>query len=217
MRRMTKIPMLRRVAYKVLMILDWSSEGEQMFRQIISKWRGVYIDVGAYIGDTTIIAEKAKAIIAIEPVPQYVEILQRLSQKDNRIRVIPAPAGDGSTLEFLQLPGCDSMFAEARMFKKWAPKSKTVNRIILKTIKIDDIHIPEGDLLIKIDAEGGELRILKGAEKTINERNPLLLIECHGTYDQVADLLTKYGYKFHTFAGFKPFKGQCYLVATRKR
>ncbi len=222
LRRLTHVPVLRDAAIMILIedSYDKSPEGvkgESIFRHIISRWDGVFIDVGAYIGDTMIIARRAKAIIGIEPVQQHVRILQHLSRKDGRITVIPAAAGDGSQLEFLQLDSStDSMFTEARLFKKWAIKRRVVNKAILKTVRIDDLHIPEGDLLIKIDVEDGELRVLRGAEKTISERSPVLLIECHGTYDQVADFLARYGYEFMKYPGIKEFKGHCYLVATRK-
>ena len=165
----------------------------RVISKVLRKGGSTFIDVGAYIGIHTL----------------------------NAYRILKGREGslivDRSPLEFLQLDSStNSMFTEACMFKKWALGSIVVNRVVLKTVRIDDLHIPEGSLLIKIDVEGGEMRVLSGAEKTIQSRSPLLLIECHGTYDQVADFLTRHGYRSTKFEGIKSFKGHCYLVAKKK-
>ena len=61
--------------------------------------------------------------------------------------------------------------------------------------------------IIKIDVEGEELEVLKGAEKTIREYRPSLCIEAHnvlysgtpertvtGNLQKVVDLLTEWGF-----------------------
>jgi FkbM family methyltransferase len=48
---------------------------------------------------------------------------------------------------------------------------------------------------IKIDVEGMELDVLAGAEKTIIESWPVLMVECTGTHDVVRQMLEAKGYK----------------------
>ena len=49
--------------------------------------------------------------------------------------------------------------------------------------------------VIKIDVEGGELNVLSGAERTLREYRPILLIELHGTNAGVAEALERLGYR----------------------
>lgn len=50
---------------------------------------------------------------------------------------------------------------------------------IVPTIRIDDLKLPEVDL-IALSVEGRELAVLKGAERTIRHRRPVILFEDKG-------------------------------------
>lgn len=50
---------------------------------------------------------------------------------------------------------------------------------IIPTIRIDDLHLEECDL-IQLDIEGYELKALKGAEKTIKKFKPVIVVEDKG-------------------------------------
>ena len=66
-------------------------------------------------------------------------------------------------------------------------------------ISIDDFcsKISDKPNLIKIDVEGEEYLLLKGARKTLTKKHPLLLISFHGivNYKKCTRLLIEYGYK----------------------
>jgi hypothetical protein len=49
--------------------------------------------------------------------------------------------------------------------------------------------------MIKIDVEGGEVDVLRGAENTVATFRPLMLIELHETNAAVADILRNYHYE----------------------
>jgi hypothetical protein len=58
---------------------------------------------------------------------------------------------------------------------------------------VRELKLPAPDL-IKIDAEGAEEMILRGAEQTLRQYTPTLYIELHGTKDEVFRVLSEYQY-----------------------
>lgn len=64
-----------------------------------------------------------------------------------------------------------------------------------------DVVIAEAELplpdVIKMDVEGAETRVLKGAAQTLATRRPVMLIELHGTNEPVSRLLEEQNYKTH--------------------
>ncbi|MEM2351677.1 MAG: FkbM family methyltransferase [Thermoproteota archaeon] len=212
-RRLSTLPALRKTMERVLqkdVERHITPAGEIRFREIISSWEGVYIDVGAYIGDTLIIAGRAKKIIAIEPVPTHVNELRKIAEEDDRVIIIPMPAGDGGTYKFTHTSaGVTSRLGEIHGVG-------VVNIYEVKTIKIDDLELPDGPLLIKVDAEGAETMILRGAEETISSRKPVLLIECHGTLRLVEDFLKKHGYKYKIMLRRRRLPEHCHIIAVHK-
>ena len=48
----------------------------------------------------------------------------------------------------------------------------------MKKIKVDDLHLESIDIM-KIDVEGFEIDVLRGAGKTIKEHKPKIILETH--------------------------------------
>lgn len=65
----------------------------------------------------------------------------------------------------------------------------------VRIVRLDSLHLGRVDLL-KIDVEGMEFDVLAGADATIRERHPVMLIE-HIKVDanQLVDLLREWGYE----------------------
>ena len=69
--------------------------------------------------------------------------------------------------------------------------------IEVETVSLDHL-IEQGwapPLIVKIDVEGAELRVLRGASRLLAERRPILLLEIFGDRVQTFALLEKIGYR----------------------
>jgi FkbM family methyltransferase len=136
------------------------------------------IDVGAHIGSYTLrMARRFEHVIAFEPNPFNSHLL-RINLQLNKMRnvgVEEAALSDtrGVSPFFLQrsASGIGSLNPLHYGFKY-----DTTVQVNVK--KLDDFEIAKVDVL-KIDAEGHELRVLKGASQTIDRARPILAVEVH--------------------------------------
>ena len=132
---------------------------------------GVFIDIGANVGILSACAAlKATQgkVIAIEPTGTYELLVENLSD-------LPVPS---ATIEFLNLAiGNFSGEKKETINKIWGDKPETS---IYNFKKIDDVisdlKINRIDI-IKIDTDGYELEVLKGAKNAIQKFRPTLIVE----------------------------------------
>ncbi|MBP7821701.1 MAG: FkbM family methyltransferase [Saprospiraceae bacterium] len=95
--------------------------------------------------------------------------------------------------------------------RQYDKKNEIDQKITVQCDKLDDVLPPDYKVdFIKIDVEGGELRVLEGAVETIKKNKPVIIFE-HGLgaaefYDstplKIYDLLTKLGLKISTMEGW---------------
>ena len=163
------------------------------------------VDVGAHIGGHTVFfAEKtgnAGKVIAIEPESKNYEELLGNIHFNNFKNVIPinAALSDQNGVEKLYISPSS---AGHSLLPELAKNSKTSPFIKIQVKKLDtlleELHIKKIDVL-KIDAEGAELRILKGAKRTL-ENNPhikIFVASYHylGEIQEVQDFLGRLNFK----------------------
>ena len=63
--------------------------------------------------------------------------------------------------------------------------------------KLDDLNIKFQ--FIKIDTEGYELPIIKGAIKSIKKNNPIILLEVNKNFNQIKKILSRMGYQTYLY------------------
>jgi len=86
--------------------------------------------------------------------------------------------------------------------------TKTGDTNLISVCKLDDFGY-EAVNLLKIDVEGHELEVLKGAEETIRSSKPIILIEAfEGNLNRVETLLDSFEYKIF----FRPEKDNYIFV-----
>jgi FkbM family methyltransferase len=170
------------------------------------------IDVGAHIGWFTTLAARAVGdagqVIACEPYPANATMLKgNLSQNDCRnVRVMEVALGDQRGTITLATAG-DSGGVTAL---DWARSGQA--KVPMTTL--DTVAAGVGAVtLIKVDVEGWEAHVLRGAARTLThtqyvliEINPLALRKAGSSPDEIFGLLQRAGFtKFVTLAegGFR--------------
>lgn len=147
---------------------------------------GIFIDVGTHIGRYSIILAKRKwKVISIEPSNENFEQLERniklnnLQDKIETVNVACSDKNEKKNLYFVpQNEGLTSLE------KKEGARSELVQvkklDDITKNIKLN----PNSLGVIKIDVEGFELNVLKGALDILKKGSPLLIIEITDEEDE---------------------------------
>jgi FkbM family methyltransferase len=155
----------------------------------------VAYDVGAHLGFFTLLMARLVGdqgrVVALEPDPFMGTALEnnlRLNRVTN-VSVIKAAAGASAGKRRFS-PGHGAGIGHLAEDGEVAVEGTT----------IDDLGAVFGSPdLIKVDVEGGELEVLKGAWTTLSSRKPALVIELHGPDNEAAatDLLGGFGYEIH--------------------
>lgn len=157
------------------------------------KKNGVFIDVGANLGWFTVFMAKKKGVVvhAFEPVSKTRALLVdhlKLNALD-KVIVSPYALGDKSGQAFITT----DHFGTNHLAKK----ATNTEKIAIKTF---DDYFRDAGLktvdCIKIDIEGAELLMLKGAREVLKRFKPVLLVEIDARYT------SRYGYVPDELYGF---------------
>lgn len=135
----------------------------------------VYLDLGAYNGDTaTEFAEKYKyeRIIAVEPDRRNFRKLSENTADINNIILYNALISDKD--EKVYLDNNKGRGAHESEKGKIPVDAITIDTIIKKE-KLSGNE----QLVIKFDVEGNELKAIEGGKNTIKEKSPLMFISCY--------------------------------------
>ena len=165
------------------------------------------IDAGGYVCDTALLFSSYtdKSIHVFEASPSNMDIIRetiRLNQLENIVPVSKALGEKSGTATFSlgERNSCNSLVER--------PGYNYPNHIEVPVITLDD-YVRENDLevgLIKVDIEGGEQLLLKGAVETICTQHPILLISIyHSANDffEIKPMIEKMCDKY-TFRIIKP-------------
>jgi len=139
-------------------------------------------------------------VVAFEPQPLLLDYLTtvRDSLKLGNVRIEPRAAFSSSGTMDLFVPFDRAPGASLNRRILEGDDCKT---IAVKTVALDDYFAPGQKIaLLKIDVEGAELDVLKGAERILRESAPLLVFECEnrhlekGTVNDVFSYIFALGY-----------------------
>jgi FkbM family methyltransferase len=180
---------------RALTLYGEREEQEVAFVCSLVKDGDTVIDVGANIGMLTIpLAQKAKRVLAFEPQPKMFELLKE-NIEQNDLDVDLFQLGLGAAFGKAALPAIDyerpNNFGGVHLVEG--------NDVRIATL--DSFNLEACDL-IKIDVEGMEIEVLRGAENTIKKFKPLLYVENDREQNSVALIQCIYdlGYEMYWHA-----------------
>lgn len=191
---------------------------------------GTLIDVGAHTGALTLaFAELPDAtVLAFEPLPPAFERLEaevrtRWGHIPARIILRPEALGAAPATLTLEVP-----LVRGEPQEQWAslvkdyeamgaadPRIDAVRRYSVPVIALDSLGLTDVSAM-KVDAEGAEEEVLRGAITTLRRCRPVLSVEIEerhrpGSLRRVPELLNKLGYagfyvqgKWRSIDGFDP-------------
>lgn len=187
---------------------DFTPDREENVVGLFTPAQGdVVVDVGAHIGRYTILGSKLVGpngkVIAIEAEPNSFQMLNRNIRLNRLTNVIPLNCAAYSEETRLKLyePSADVSVYNTVMPKRAGSDSRYVEvqastlDSILDSVDIGNVN------WIKIDVEGAELEVLKGAANTLSASTKIsLLVEVHDMqeknhYKNIADFLCLRGFK----------------------
>ena len=145
------------------------------------------IDVGANIGThACVYAQDAKHVYAFEALTGIFDILcQNIPSNCTAYNVAIGEKDGETTIPFLDF-NKNANFGASQI-------GTGMHKIPMKTI--DSYHFSDISLL-KIDVEGYELEVIKGAKETIEQSNPALFVECDKIekFDSLYEYIESMGY-----------------------
>jgi FkbM family methyltransferase len=193
-RRTLRIPHER--GFEILRLIDFTDR--------------VFIDIGANRGQSI---DSAKAIrpdvriISFEPNPLLSKILNRIYETDPSITIrevglsdnpgefkLYTPTYRGYTYDALSSLSYEyaSSWISNRTFFFFDARELRIDEALCSITTLDIENLAPG--LIKIDVEGTEANVIRGALKTIERYRPVVLVERNVGMNEVRELLAPLGY-----------------------
>lgn len=148
---------------------------------VYTKGRGTFVDVGAHMGHFTYNAlSRFKEVIAFEPIKLNFRCLEanvglrlKNAKRKPSVRLFNAAVGD------VEIHKANVVFSDPSNGKNsgaWEVEIKEDGPDQIDFLTIDMLDLKDCDL-IKIDTQGWESRVIKGALKTIKRCKPCLIVE----------------------------------------
>jgi FkbM family methyltransferase len=158
----------------------------------------IAIDVGANVGNHTIyLAYVCSARVwAFEPSESLAKAIRtsaELNDVDELVEVRQIALGSERGQGYLILDDASNLGEGHVEATSGDPGSSAV-----RMERLDDVGVPPGVALVKIDVEGMELKVLRGASELIDRDRPVLYVEARGRteFEQVNEWLGEHDYVY---------------------
>lgn len=173
---------------------------QRIFARLIQSGSVVY-DVGAHAGFYTLLASRLVGgngtVVAFEPLPRNVEFLRKhvLLNRCANVEIIEAAVSDTEgRLAFQE--------HESSYMGGLTPQGNIQVTSVCLDALTESGRIPP-PTYVKIDVEGGEEKVLKGASGVLERDRPMLFLATHGreVHARCVRLLQERGYNVRPLAG----------------
>ena len=166
----------------------------------------IAVDVGANKGSYLLwLSRAAESVVAFVPQPLLAEYLRKVCEVTglDNVTVEQGGVSDSNGNLPLYVPG-DSTSPSAS-FETVVSSSEPCRIINVPVYVLDDYFASRSRRIaaLKIDVEGHELSVLKGAKQILSQDAPCVVLECesrhlaHGTVHEVLNYVLSFGYTGH--------------------
>jgi FkbM family methyltransferase len=190
---------------RLLLLGDLEVPVQEALHRTVTPGATVF-DIGANIGFFALLAARLAGergrVIAFEPVPEVAGYARAAAvsngvadRVDVRTQAVAEHAGTAA-LHVVAEPSWSHLASRGR-------HPDTVATIDVEVVTLDgllDAGQPVPDV-IKLDVEGAEVEVLRGAARLLREHRPALIVELHETNGEVAGLLEQAGYAIDVLDG----------------
>jgi FkbM family methyltransferase len=184
-------------------VLNWTAE--------LLRSGDTFFDVGAHAGWISLVAARIVGphgrVVAFEPSPALAGLI-RYHKRMNRASAIRVEQtaitnAPGVNEFFLHNGGASSVNALSQdAVMREAPASSPIDKVLVRSRSLDEYcesskRVPQ---VIKIDVEGAELDVLRGASRVLSQFKPGLILAVHpplianGSSNDVFELLQQHHY-----------------------
>ncbi|MBK9982495.1 MAG: FkbM family methyltransferase [Saprospiraceae bacterium] len=160
-----------------------------------------FIDIGANTGEFALIARASfpsAKIIAFEPQPIAFDALNKVMKKDKNFLSYQVALGEKETTAVMYI----SPFSPSSSFLNKSEDAQPQEMQVQTLDHFENLISPTDTTIVKMDVEGYELSILKGAELFL-KKTDWIYMECRSTetigcsFDDLYDFLLQRGWEYH--------------------
>jgi FkbM family methyltransferase len=138
----------------------------------------VFFDLGAHIGQYTMIAAPlCREVHSFEPIPETFKLLQRNVRVNRLTNVVANQCAVSDACGELRIYEGDVSTLDRSSLR--APSHTSGRSFAVQSISLDVYAGKHGVVptLMKIDVEGAEISVLRGASTLLREKHPTLIVE----------------------------------------
>lgn len=141
---------------------------------------GLVVDVGANRGDFAAAVrqlESRSRVLCIEPVPANASALRRRFEGDPSITVSEVAASDqdgAAILHVTDTTELSSLLRPGKGLSDYGAAARVIEEVDVTTTTLDAL-VTSDVLVLKVDVQGHEAAVLRGAERTLGRTNVVLI------------------------------------------
>jgi len=157
---------------------------EQEFMRLVVRPGMHVVDVGAHIGFHTVhladLVSHAGLVTAFEPVSEHATVLLgtiRARRCEGRVRLTQAAVADASGIRTLVIAA--PAMAPANAHFKMAAVDVDLTSRQVPVVTLDETLSNRPISFLKIDVEGAEALVLRGARRLLADDHPIVLVDLH--------------------------------------